>query len=172
MNSFHRLQAVLFVLPAVVLLTACSSNTTGQQNPVAQTQQGIQVGLNVYNSDNPTEQPVPATQQMTQNLNVTVMSPNLSEPLPSPVEIHGSVSGVFFSEGVFPVILQDSKGNEIARTLAHADGEWMTEDVVPFTADLTFTAPADKAAKLIFQKDNPSGLPQNDHSQSFDVTLK
>jgi hypothetical protein len=55
---------------------------------------------------------------------------------------------------------------------AHADNEWMTENVVPFTVQLAFKAAANSNATLIFSKDNPSGLPANDYSQSFAVTLQ
>lgn len=154
----------------LMTLVSCSSSPSTQQqnlqNSVTQTQQGIQVGLNIYDPNN---QP----QQSSQNdMTVTVMSPDFSFPLKSPAVIHGKVSGVYFSEGVFPVILADSRGKEIGRVLAHADGEWMTQDVVPFTAEISFNVSGKISAKLIFQKDNPSGLPENDASQSFDVFLE
>jgi hypothetical protein len=41
----------------------------------------------------------------------------------------------------------------------------MTENFVPFTATLTFSAqPAGSLGKLILKKDNPSGEPQNSYS--------
>jgi len=163
----------LFLLSAFALLfmVSCSaSSLSSQQNSqtsITQTQQGIHVGLNIYDPKVQTEQTV------TQNgMIVNIMSPNLSLPLKSPAVIHGKVSGVYFSEGVFPVVLADAKGKEIVRTLAHADGEWMTQDFVPFTVELNFQKNGNNSAKLIFERDNPSGLPENGASQSFDVSLE
>lgn len=159
-----------FVLSAAAIMTACSTPSPLQpssQNPVAQTQQGIDVGLQIYDANHPTEE-VGKQKSMV----VTVMSPDLSKPLKSPLTVHGKVSGLFFYEGVFPVVVQDADGNELARAQAHADGDWMTEEDVPFTAELTFKVPKNPAGKLIFEKDNPSGLPENDQSQSFAVTLE
>jgi hypothetical protein len=153
------------VCAGLVLLTGCvQSPPPVTQNGEIQTQQGIDVGLKIYD-------PSLESQQDQTDSNVTVMSPDLTQPLKSPVTIHGKVSGAFFSEGVFPVVLLDSRGEEIARSLAQAEGEWMTVDPVPFTAELSFTA-SDTAAQLVFQKDNPSGLPENDRSQSFAVILQ
>jgi len=172
----HKNIPFLFMAFSVLILNACNAASTlpsGFQNPVAQTEQGIGVGLKIYN---PNQQPQQFTQQSqspSQNsLKVTLSSPDLSQPLKSPVIIHGMVSGLYFFEGAFPVVLLDVQGHQIARVQAHADSEWMTQNVVPFTAELTFTAPSRKNAKLVFMKDNPSGSPQNNFSQSFEVTLQ
>ncbi len=44
---------------------------------------------------------------------------------------------------------------------AQALGEWMTEDFVPFSASLRFAVPSTPKGKLVLEKDNPSGLPEN-----------
>ncbi len=153
------------VCTGLVLLSGCvQSSPPVNQNGNIQTQQGIDVGLKIYD-------PSATSEQDQADPKVTVMSPDLTQPLKSPVTIHGKVSGAFFSEGVFPVVLLDSQGQEIGRSLAHADGEWMTIDPVPFTVELSFTA-SNTAAQLVFRNDNPSGLPENDRSQSFAVTLQ
>lgn len=156
-------------LGGALLLSACASLPVNLQNPVAQTQQGIPVALNIYGSSQQTQQQFPPVRK---NFVVTVMTPDFSKPLKSPITIHGTVSGLYFFEAVFPIVLQDAQGHEIARAQAHADGEWMTDADVTFTAKLIFVAPKNKSAKLVFQKDNPSGLPENDFSQSFPVTLQ
>jgi len=160
------------MLGSVLMFTACNngnfSNLQSAVKDIAQTEQGVDVGLKIYDPNGKTQQ----TQSVENGLKVTVVTPDLSQPLKSPVTIHGKVAGTYFSEGVFPVLLIDSKGNEIARVQAQADGEWMTQDAVPFTAQLTFTTPTDPNAKLVFMKDNESGLPENDFSQSFAVTLQ
>ena len=112
------------------------------------------------------------TQQTQQPLQAMIISPDISKPIKSPVTIHGKVSGLYFFEGTFPVVLMDSKGKELANTVAHADGDWMTSDQVAFTVQLKFKVPAKTVASLVFKKDNPSGLPENDFTQSFAVNLE
>lgn len=172
MKFFFRSGTFFLILfGCAVLLGACgfpsAPGSQGSQNSLAQTQQGINVGISIYDPNGLTEQ---ASSQ--ESMTVVVMSPDLSKPLKSPVTLTGKVSGLFFSEGVFPVVLRDSQGREIARTLARADGEWMTEEDVSFTAVLQFTSVSGASARLVFEKDNSSGLPENDFSRSFDVTLQ
>lgn len=154
------------LLVGTFAVSACNvQQPNGGSAPISQTQQGIRVGLSIVGTSQSVQQPSPSDQ-------VTIMSPNLQLPVKSPLSIHGSVSGTFFSEGVFPVVLRDTTGHEIARALAHADGEWMTTDTVPFTVQLEYKAKPGTKAVLVFEKDNPSGLPENDHSQEFTVTLQ
>ncbi|MEK7513216.1 MAG: hypothetical protein AAB601_03375, partial [Patescibacteria group bacterium] len=54
-------------------------------------------------------------------------------------------------------------GNVIAGHYATAEGEWMTEDFVPFTSTLEFPPqPPGAVGVLVLKKDNPSGLPEHD----------
>ncbi|OGH94598.1 MAG: hypothetical protein A2538_00375 [Candidatus Magasanikbacteria bacterium RIFOXYD2_FULL_41_14] len=82
----------------------------------------------------------------------------------SPLTISGSARGTWFFEGSFPVILVDWDGKIIAESFATAQGEWMTEDFVPFTATIEFAIPNEpyNRGALILKKDNPSGLPEHD----------
>jgi spore germination protein GerM len=45
---------------------------------------------------------------------------------------------------------------------AQAQGDWMTTNFVPFSSTLTFSTPTTPTGILVLQKDNPSGLPEND----------
>jgi hypothetical protein len=80
----------------------------------------------------------------------------------SPLLIVGEAR-LWYFEASFPVKLLNESGREIATGYASADGDWMTEDWVPFTAELTFAPqPSGSRGMLVFEKDNPSGLPEND----------
>ena len=99
----------------------------------------------------------------------------LRTPLPdailqSPLIIAGSARGPWFFEASFPVYLLDADGDTIARIPAHAGGEWMTTEFVPFSATLTFTAPASPTGTLVLAKDNPSGLPA--HAAELRVAIR
>ncbi len=95
----------------------------------------------------------------------------------SPLTVTGEARGNWFFEASFPVILTDWDGRIIAQVPAQAQGEWMTEEFVPFSATLTFTTPipgdpAVNRGALILQKDNPSGLPEHDDALEIPVVFK
>ncbi|PIR72221.1 MAG: hypothetical protein COU41_00720 [Candidatus Nealsonbacteria bacterium CG10_big_fil_rev_8_21_14_0_10_36_228] len=90
----------------------------------------------------------------------------VSEPLPntlvqSPLMVKGEARGNWFFEASFPVKVIDENGKELGTGIARALSDWMTEDFVPFEADLEFQLSATKKGTLILEKDNPSGLPEN-----------
>jgi hypothetical protein len=47
----------------------------------------------------------------------------------------------------------------------------MTSELVPFSLKLPYTAATPGNGSLILQKDNPSGLPQNDDSVTIPFTF-
>lgn len=85
----------------------------------------------------------------------------------------GKAKGWYF-EGSFPVKVLDQNGKVLAQVPAQAQGDWMTAEFVPFKADIqvpdlgSYMGPA----TIVFEKDNPSGLPQNDASVSFPITIE
>jgi len=92
---------------------------------------------------------------------IRVSNPLSNQIIQSPLIIEGEALGTWFFEGVFPIMLLDSNGNAIARHFAQAQDEWMTEDFVPFKAQIEFENPSTDTGILILEKDNPSGLPEN-----------
>lgn len=95
---------------------------------------------------------------------ITISSPRPGTLVTSPLQITGQARGYWFFEASFPVKLLDAQGNELATGVVTAEGEWMTEEFVPFKAELTFSKPAVSTGTLLLMKDNPSGLPENDDS--------
>ena len=87
---------------------------------------------------------------------IVLESPVLDSEVSSPLTVRGRARGSWFFEGDFPVLLQDTDGNTLARTVASAEGQWMTSEFVPFSAVLTFESPRRRAGRLILVKDNPS----------------
>lgn len=91
---------------------------------------------------------------------------NVSQPVPnalvtSPLAVSGRARGTWYFEASFPVRLLDGNGVELAVVPAQAQGDWMTEDFVPFSATLNFSQPATPTGTLVLEKDNPSGLPEH-----------
>lgn len=101
------------------------------------------------------------------NTNSSATSVQLTEPfsgatVTSPIGIAGSAPGNWFFEAVFPIILEDADGNELARAQAQAVGDWMTTGPVEFTSSLEYTATQATSAVLVFRPDNPSGKPSTE----------
>ncbi len=95
---------------------------------------------------------------------IRLTSPRPGDKIISPLTITGEARGTWYFEASFPVEIQDANGNVLAQAPAQAQGEWMTENFVPFAVTIDFIAPASGEGKLILRKDNPSGLPENnDH---------
>lgn len=105
----------------------------------------------------------------------------LHEPEPlssvsSPLSIKGQARGTWYFEGDFPIVLLDGNGAVITQWFASAvldpndpSSTWMTEDFVPFEAELIFTTPATSEGTLVLHKDNPSGLPE--HNDELRIPL-
>ncbi len=94
----------------------------------------------------------------------------------SPLTLSGKARGNWFFEASAPVTLVNWDGLIIAEGFVTAEGEWMTTEFVPFTGSLEFVSPYKegdpdfmKRGALIFQKDNPSGLPENDDAVEIPV---
>lgn len=84
----------------------------------------------------------------------------------------GKARGYWFFEASFPIELLDKDGKLLATGIATAQTDWMTTEFVPFKAEIK--APIDYIgpATLVLHKDNPSGLPENDASISFPITVE
>ena len=94
---------------------------------------------------------------------IRVSSPQPNGTIKSPLVVKGEARGGWFFEATFPVTLTNWDGIIIAEGYAQVDGEWMTEEFVPFTANLTFTKPTfNNRGFLILKKANASGLPEHD----------
>ena len=92
---------------------------------------------------------------------IRVAMPGPGEEIKSPFIAKGEARGYWFFEASFPVKLFDGNGKEIAMGIAQAEKEWMTTEFVPFSAPLTFAKPSTAEGILVFEKDNPSGLPEH-----------
>ena len=100
-------------------------------------------------------------------INIQKPAPNMD--INSPLYIKGEAKGYWYFEGSFSIKLYDAADNLLADTVARAQDDWTTESFVPFEATLNFNAPDDERGKLVFERANPSGLPQNDQSYSQPV---
>jgi hypothetical protein len=101
---------------------------------------------------------------------INIENVQLGQIISSPFTIKGQAQNKWFFEGVFPIILKDASGKEIVRTQARAKTDWTVPGFVPFEAILSFKTSTATDGKLIFQNDNPSGLPEN--QETFELPVK
>lgn len=108
---------------------------------------------------------------------IRVTSPKPGDVITSPLTIRGEARGNWYFEASFPISLTNWDGLIIAEHYAQAQGEWMTEEYVPFEAVLEFDTPLNplgqdfmKNGTLILRKDNASGLPE--HDDAFEIPVK
>jgi len=112
------------------------------------------------------------------NSDITV-SVKSNQVITSPLQIDGKARGFWFFEASFPIKLVDENNNILAITIAQAKedpvtGEvnWMTEDFVDFKAKLEFVPEKNQKGFLIFMRDNPSGLPENNEEFKVPVQME
>ncbi len=106
---------------------------------------------------------------------ILVRNPTPLSVVSSPLQVSGMARGQWYFEGSFPVTVTDWDGLIIGEGFVTAQADWMTTEFVPFTGEITFTVPPETPYKrgiIIFQKDNPSGLSQNDDALEIPVNFE
>lgn len=104
---------------------------------------------------------------------IRIDHPRPNQEVVSPLVVRGEARGLWFFEGDFPVILTDWDGLIIAEGYATAKSDWMTENFVEFEGKLEFEkSQYSDRGTLILQKDNPSGLPENDDALEIPIVFK
>lgn len=104
--------------------------------------------------------------------NIKVMSPTPGSVTGKPITIMGEARGGWYFEASFPIEVRNGAGAVIATGIAQAQGEWMTNNFVPFVATIQIPANYIGEAVLVLMNDNPSGMPENARSVSFPITIE
>jgi Immunoglobulin-like domain of bacterial spore germination len=104
---------------------------------------------------------VPSAPAVSADGHLQVMAPLADDLIASPVAVSGTVTGGgWFFEATFPVTVEDASGTVLGRGQARARGDWTSSGTVPFAGSISFAAPEYATGTVVFEKDNPSGLPQ------------
>ena len=102
---------------------------------------------------------------------IVVDSPQPNTTVKNTFTISGRARGTWYFEAVFPIVVLDSSGKEIGNAQARATDDWMTENFVPFTAELKLTSPYSGKATLVLKKDNPSGEAERDDALKVPIMI-
>lgn len=84
----------------------------------------------------------------------------------------GKARGMWYFEAGFPIEVLDKDAKSIATGIGRAQGDWTTTEFVPFSTEITIPDSYQGEATLILKNDNPSGLPENEASVSFPITIE
>lgn len=187
----HKLIFALFIISSLTTLTYLYfQNLPNVDNSIACTEDAMQCpdGSYVGRTGTNCEFECPLAPEVPADIEahieskgdfITLQTPAPGSVISSPLTITGDARGYWFFEASFPIILTNWDGLIIAETFATADGDWMTEDFVPFAASVEFVSPYNpgdpdfmKNGTLIMQRDNPSGLPENDDALEIPVKFQ
>jgi hypothetical protein len=91
----------------------------------------------------------------------------------APLSVSGDARGYWFFEATAPVSVLDSTGLVIGQGYITAVGDWMTEDFVPFSGTVSFDIQPTpgEAGQIVFERANPSGMPENAEVFVVDVVF-
>lgn len=103
---------------------------------------------------------------------VVMDSPLMGEVVKSPLTVSGKARGNWFFEANIPATLKDENGKVLAQKGLQAEGDWMIPDHVNFSGSLEFETPTTDYGVLLIEKDNPSGLPENDAAFAIPVRFR
>jgi|GEM_PF-1827273 len=106
---------------------------------------------------------------------IVIDEPVTEAAVDSPIVVSGQARGYWFFEATAPVTVTNWDGLIIGEGYITADGDWMTEDFVPFTGDIAYTqlvSPYSATGTIIFHRANPSALPENDAAIEVTVQLE
>ena len=95
---------------------------------------------------------------------IDVFLPKENQEVSSPLEILGTVNGngwIGFEGQVGTVKLLNSQGEELAMGILEATNDWM-QSSINFKTTLDFISLNMDNGTLVFNNENPSGLPEND----------
>lgn len=148
---------IIVIGVSTLLLSACSSSSPSNVTPTS--------------TSVPTTSAEPG--QPVLEKSVILEIPDESEAVSSPFPIEGLAPGSWFFEGQIVGEILSESGDSLAVFPLQAIGEWMTEEHVRFEGKAEFTAPEGaEAVQLIIKNDNPSGLPENEKSETFTLHLE
>lgn len=155
---------LLVALIAIYLIISGISEKTVQENQTDETSTDVVALDNVI------------TEHIQSKANLIVLdSPKPNEHISSPVTISGKARGYWFFEASFPFVLVDWDGRIIAQHYIMTADDWMTEEFIPFSITFEFERPDTSVSNrgaLILQRDNPSGLPENDDALEIPIMFE
>lgn len=173
--SFRKF--ILYLIGILLIAVAAFIPYTSQQRKINNLNSDIsklksQIQSQTIDKDPPQISIKTDTYKSQKGTEIKVYVPAHDAVVSNPLVVLGEVPGNWSFEASFPARLEDAQGNVLATSTASLLSDWMTEKLVPFSLKFEFEAPNTDTGMIILQKDNPSGLDQNQDSASIPVRFK
>jgi hypothetical protein len=162
------IMALVFIFILIFTLNSCNTFTQAEATPketsvkIQELKETTATTAKVAKETADISKETEATLKESAEDKIKVTNPLPNQVIESPLIIEGEARGTWYFEASFPVKLLDANGYVITAHFAQAQADWMTEDFVPFKSQIEFAKPATDTGVLVLEKDNPSGLPEND----------
>ncbi len=125
--------------------------------------------------------PKPANEDLSDIIKVYYPQPGTK--ISSSLKVTGAARGQWYFEATFPVTVVNWDGLIIGEGYATArpaeDKDWMTTEFTPFEGTIKFEKPTiiepgtyNERGAVIFQKSNPSDLPENDAAVEIPILFE
>lgn len=103
---------------------------------------------------------------------IQVTSPLAGAIIAKEFTVSGKARGYWYFEGTFPAQLQTPGGSLLAEGVLTGQGNWMTEEFVPFHGEFRVSKKYTGKVVLIIKNDNPSGLSEKESWLSIPLYIK
>ena len=127
------------------------------------------LGVWVSDKDEPPAMAETTTYTSEKGDTITVTKPATNAEVSSPLQVKGRVPGLWSFEASFGVEVLDADRKRLASHYAQVQGDWMTEEEVPFVADVTFAKPSTDSGFLVLRKANPESGSQGADSVEIPI---
>lgn len=137
------------------------TDSSGEEVSFDYLRRGYEVDVRGYTADGVL---VAETIDVTNEPDVLIFQPQRGAVVTSPIQLSGEARGTWYFEASFSARIENSQGDVIAEVPVQAQGEWMTEDYVPFETEIEYSSASvtpGSSGALVIEKANPSGLPEN-----------
>lgn len=171
------MRAILAIIAGVVLVGGAAAGTWYvQQQKIDELEEKVanleaDANLNPNDTDEPNETEENNRYTSEKGITVEVDSPLANSKVSSPLPVTGRVPGSWSFEASFPVEIVDTRGETIAEGPAQLLGDWMTEDLVPFSASIPYEFTGNGEGMLILHRSNPSDLAENEDRVEIPITF-
>ena len=178
------MKKLLIYIAACLIATACTNNEgseTTTEEPITKTP----VEDTAAPEEEPAEEPAaeeeeipepkadkPSVSEAPINQLIQVESPAENAVVTSPLTVTGRARGYWYFEAEFPVYVKSADDVILGWAPGRAQGEWMTEDWVPFEAIIEFTKPDTETGYIELKRSNASGKPEHDRSMTVPVRFE
>jgi len=161
----RKIAFILAIFLVLILVIFGIKLLSGEDSWICQNGQWIKHG-------NPSAlQPTTGCGNQTEQSDIIVTTPKQGQIITSPLTLTGQARGSWFFEANAPVTLLDDQGKVIAQSRVEAIGKWMTTNFVAFQGQLEYSSNATSSGTLIFNNDNPSGLPEKSKEFKLPVII-